>query len=518
MSLPPITGHNQENSSGEPKPYYSQGSSEYPETIYSDKTAPATVPRNRIRKASIIAGASVLSLAVLAGGGFAAASVLHQMSDHDIAVALPQSTSAFAQADLNPSPGQKINIASVAGKIKDISGKDYDTNKDPKQLFTDPFFSNLDYKTDVQPWLGDKVAFGAWGDLSSAAKDGYSNRDVAKDANAVVVYEIKDKAKADEAAKKIKDKDIVHEVNDHYLILAGGQSVLDSYNAEMAKGTLDKNKTFNDDRALLKGQDDVATAWIDATELHAGKAVADYMSRSVGATGYVPKDINGRIVTGLSLDNNSVKVSSKLVGFDTADYSAEKGLSDVANLPDSSNVVFSVKDAKTPATKFFNSYKEASGPSSTRSMDRQLERIGIVLPDDFGALLGTQTSVGASVKDDSNYGFTYRAKDGDTAKIRNLVKASGGGTQVTTSEDNGSTVVEYHPSDNGKLGDSKAFQKAVGDLSKAQALVYVDINSLMHEAHKKNDEHPNVDYGAAALTSSLDPSSKVISVDINWAF
>lgn len=525
MSLPPFSGSNPEDNSGfPPRPSHNPDALRYATAESSYSTPPQydqSPPVRLGRKTGFIVGASVLSLAVLAGGGFAAASVLNGMSDHDISVALPQSTSAFVQADLDPSPGQKINLASVAGKIKDISGeKDYDTSKDPKEMFTDLFFSNLDYKTEVQPWVGDKVAFGAWGDLSNAADDASSDSDVSKDLKAVVVYEIKDKAKAEEAAKKMDNKKTVYEVTDNYLVIAPNQSALDSYNAEIAKGTLDKNKTFTDDRNLLKGQDDVAMGWVNATELHADKALNKYMSKTLGSTSNVPDNLNGRIVTGVTLSNNSLKVSSKLVGFDTAGYSTEKGLSDVGNLPDNTNIALSFKDGKTAATKAWNAYESTKG-SSNRSIDRGLQEMGITLPDDFGALLGTETSIGASLKADNNFGVAYRAKDGDKDKIGGVIDSiDPESTKLTTTDDSGAVVVKYGETGNGKLGDSQTFKNVTGDLGNAQAVFFVDINKVMHERANAvgNDSRADVNYGAAGMTSSFDSNSKIVSVDINWAF
>lgn len=527
MSLPPFPGSNTgDNSSLPPRPSHNPDGTGYatPESHYAaasqyDQSAPIRPGK----KVGVIVGVSVLSLAVLAGGGFAAASILNGMSDRDISVALPQSTSAFVQADLDPSPGQKINLASVAGKIKDISGdKDFDTSKDPKEMFTDLFFSSLDYKTEVQPWVGDKVAFGAWGDLSKVADDTASGSDASDELKAVVIYEIKDKTKAEEAAKKMDDKKTVYEVSDNYLIIAPNQAALDSYNAEIEKGTLDKNKTFTDDRNLLNGQDNVAVGWVNATELHADKALNEYMSKTLGSTANIPDNLNGRLVTGVTLSNNSLKVSSKLVGFDTTGYSTEKGLTDVGNLPENTTIALSFKDGKTAATKAWDTYTSSEGSSSNRSIDRELQEIGISLPDDFGALLGTETSIGASLKGDNDYGVAYRAKDGDEDKISSVIESiDPESTRLTTSEDEGAVVVKYgETTSNGKLGDSQIFKDATGDLSKAQAVFFMDLNKVMHERDnaRGNYSRADVNYGAAGMTSSFDQSSKIVSVDINWAF
>lgn len=535
MSLPPFPGRNPEDNSEvpqrpsyNPENYAEQQPPVYatPDNTYQAQPAGQPAPaRSGLGKTGLVVGASVLSLAVLAGGAFAAASFLNKATDRDISIALPQSTSAFVVADLDPSPGQKINLVSVAEKIKAISGeKNYDTNKDPKEMFTDLFFSKLDYETEVQPWIGDKVALGAWGDFAKASADAIegstSASNVSKDISAVVVYEIKDKEKADEAAKKIDKEGAVYEVNEHYLIIAASQSALDSYNAEIAKGTLDKNKTFTDDRNLLNGQDNVAMSWVNAGDLHADEALKKYLSYTVGTDAEVPDNLSGRVVTGVSVSDKSLKVSSKLVGFDTTGASTEKGLSDVGNLPDNSSIVVGVKDGKTAATKFWNTYKSSESSPAGGYMDEQLQHMDITLPDDFGALLGTETSFGMS-PDGDNVGVTYRAKDGDVDKIDGIIKSMGAeSSQIATTDENGTAVVKYGKTSNGKLSDSQSFKSVTGDLRNAQAVVFFDINKVKHErsAAMGTDTHQDVNYGVAGLTSSFDPSSKIVSVDISWAF
>lgn len=139
---------------------------------------PETAPQNYNRpaggkgkKAALIAGASVLTLGLLAGGAYAVTNSFNAFSDKDIAKALPAGTAFFGEVDLDPSNAQKLGVVSVAQKVKDISGeKDIDPNKDPKEMVTDGFFKDLDFETEVKPWIGDKVAFGSWGDYTKIAE------------------------------------------------------------------------------------------------------------------------------------------------------------------------------------------------------------------------------------------------------------------------------------------------------------------------------------------------------------
>lgn len=123
------------------------------------------------KKVALIAGASVLTLGLLAGGAYAVTNSFNAFSDKDIAKALPSGTAFFGEVDLDPSNAQKLGVVSVAQKVKDMSGKeDIDPNKDPKEMVTDGFFEELDFETEVKPWIGDKVAFGSWGDYTKLAE------------------------------------------------------------------------------------------------------------------------------------------------------------------------------------------------------------------------------------------------------------------------------------------------------------------------------------------------------------
>jgi hypothetical protein len=136
--------------------------------FYGQQTPQTPAPKKS--RAGIIAGAAIAGLLVLGGGAYAVTSVMNVAGDKDIAKAAPSNTSAFLQVDLNPSNNQKAAALSVATKIDAlVDDKDkYDTEgKDFKEIATDPAFEDLDYKTEVEPWIGDKVAVAGWGDFAS---------------------------------------------------------------------------------------------------------------------------------------------------------------------------------------------------------------------------------------------------------------------------------------------------------------------------------------------------------------
>lgn len=141
-------------------------------------TPPSTKPKSR---AGLITGAVLGGIIILGGGAYAATSMMNTVGDKDISKAAPADTKIFVQADLNPSNGQKVAALSLINKIDKLADVDKDKSikdKDVKELASDIFFDDLDYKSEVEPWMGDKVAFAGWDvDLSSLTNDTASDYD-----------------------------------------------------------------------------------------------------------------------------------------------------------------------------------------------------------------------------------------------------------------------------------------------------------------------------------------------------
>ncbi|MGH3336674.1 MAG: hypothetical protein ACRDOZ_12695, partial [Nocardioides sp.] len=110
------------------------------------------------RRKAIVAGATVVGLAAVGGGVWAATSFFSTGAQP--AEALPASTLGYASIDLDPSGGQKIEAIRMLNKFpafKDEIGLDTDDDI-KRKLFDEGDVSeacdDLDYARDIEPWLG----------------------------------------------------------------------------------------------------------------------------------------------------------------------------------------------------------------------------------------------------------------------------------------------------------------------------------------------------------------------------
>jgi hypothetical protein len=154
------------------------------------------------RKKLILGAVAVLGAGAVAAGAFAAVSFFGTGAQP--AEALPANTLGYVSIDLDPSGGQKIEAVRTLRKFpafKDEIGLDTDDDI-RERIFEEIQKSDecegLDYSEDIEPWLGDRVAFAAV-DLGGE-EDGEP-----KPPTPVLVVQVKDADKADAGLQKLRD-------------------------------------------------------------------------------------------------------------------------------------------------------------------------------------------------------------------------------------------------------------------------------------------------------------------------
>lgn len=552
------------------------------------------------KRIGIIAGTSVLALGLLAGGAYAVTNGFNSVTDKDIAQAMPATTAMFGEIDLNPSNEQKIGVVSAAQKFKELSDdKDIDPNKDPKEILTDGFFKDLDFETEVKPWVGDKVAIGAWGDFSSlnkdrltgAYQDNYSNssdesyaggdyndyssesfsysegdpidsyeedastytenppveetsdsgfgidrasvttslEDEEDGVNNVIIYEIKDKKKAQEAAEKaFADKTEKFLVTDDYLIIGSNQDDIDAYSKLIEEGNLAEQENFKNDRKAFN-KDAIATGWADLGKFDLGNSAKEYYGNLETKDGE-PFKVEGRVISGLSLEQGKATSTTKVVevksnAFDNTAIETD-AVKDIGNLPASTFGAVALSGLDEGAKQAWEQNRESIESSSDfASTQKSLEReYGISLPEDFTKILGSETVIGlgeSAVKSEysssTDFAGYLRLTGADTGLFEDLLASSGAGSMVNVSEEDGVTVVEYNGEDSEeKLGDSDKFKKSVGDISKSQAVAYADLDKIAELSGKPAEEGKSL--GTVGLNSVFDKDKNVSTVTVNWLY
>lgn len=548
-------------------------------------------PGGKGKKIGLIAGASILTVGLLAGGAYAVTNGLNAVGDKDIAKAIPGSSAVFGEIDLDPSNAQKLGLVSAAQKIKDISKeKDIDPNKDPKELITDGFFKDLDFESEVKPWIGDKVAVAAWGDFSAVAKDysddystsptedystnptedystdysedlpldysedlypedfltepteEFSSEGVSIDRASVttarpapkgssdsihnvIVYEVKDEKKAQEAADKaFADKDEKFLVQDGYLIIGENQEDIDAYGEAIKNGSLADQESFKEDRKTFD-QDAIATGWADLGKFDLGNSAKSYYDTLETKDGK-PLTVEGRVITGLSLEQGKASSTTKVIdvksnAYDTASATEAEGVKDIGNLPGNSFGAVALSGLDQNIKDAWEQNKESIENSDSFASTKQglEDEYGISLPEDITKLIGSETAVGVvdsagTASSGYDFGAILRLTGADAELYEKILADSGAGDEVTVKSDKDVLTLNYNGEDSGdKLSDNDAFKNAVGDYKKSQVVAFADIDKI---AEVSGEESKG--YGVVGLNGIFDKDENVTTITVNWVY
>lgn len=602
MSEPVNPNHSPNNSFGNnpPVPQHQPGNAENNAAFYGQQTesSPAPVKKNRT---GLIAGAAIAGLLVLGGGAYAVTSVLNVAGDKDIAKAVPSNSALFVQVDLNPSNSQKAAALTLASKIDALVDEDDEYNtegKDFKEIATDPAFEDLDYETEVKPWIGDKVAVAAWGDFSSGyrnsiagfqdgyangsnddyseysespstdylyendpandyydddyldgkyddldkmgedgkgvdvvspsmntvshSRDGVSKEDTATKPSVVLVYEVKNKDKAKQAAEKVieRDDDLgAYTIHGGYLVLAENDEIISDYVDSLEKSNLAANETYVSDMKILGG-DNIASSWLDISQMGVDGYLQDIGFSEDG------EDLRGRLATGVSLTKDGVTSQTKVIGlegYESFTGNAPKGstgINDLGNFSKDSSVAISVSGLSEYAEAALAEYEKKS-PESVESFLEGAESAGFNFPEDFKKIFGSETGIGYVISSGDDTSYEYRATGADTDTIKDLVEEAGGesfGLDVSTDGD--TTVLKFAPEgglSSEKLSSHEKFTAALKDLDKANGAIFINIDAIA-EAKNTESQKEDKDYGVLGATSSHDEKSNVSDFTVRWIF
>lgn len=138
-----------------------------PQEGWAAGPVPPAPPARRSRKGLVVGGSVVGGLVLLGGAGAWAYSAIDGGGAQP-EEALPASTIGYVRVDLDPSAAQKINLLRLADRVPDLAA-DLDVelgdDTDLKQLLAEALTRSgeceIDYTTDVEPWIGDRAAVAA---------------------------------------------------------------------------------------------------------------------------------------------------------------------------------------------------------------------------------------------------------------------------------------------------------------------------------------------------------------------
>lgn len=435
-------------------------------------------PPSKKRRGVVIGTVSALVVLVGAGGVY----LTTQLAGGGLQpeALAPASTFAFAKIDLDPAANQKLAAKNLAERFPGA----------PKAAADDIFRSfvaealeaegELDYATDVEPWLGKRIGIAGFTDSAGSPR-------------VIGILQSKDDAQARAALDRMAAKS--HEyggptsyaISRGYAVVGDDPAAVNQAVTESAKSSLADVAQFGDDVDRLTG-DQVAIGWVDL-----GK-VLGAVRREFPDVGLIPNALaaqfDGRVVVGAHASNTYVEVEGLAIGVPATQGLVAGRQHLLTGLPGSTVAAVSVNDLG----KQLGTSLSAFGGFGVNEMIAGLEeQTGLSLKDDLLPLLGKQTvlALGSSPVDFTQAKLGLLAQVGDAASAREvgkkLVTLAGQAGVPLASDVKGDTFYLAFGSgylgqlQSGQgLGERPAFRQAMGDLADdVAAAAFVDIGAIV---------------------------------------
>lgn len=425
----------------------------------------------RARRGLVLAGAATGAL-VLGGTGYAVASYLSGGGSQPEEV-LPADTLAFAKLDLDPAANQKAAVASLLQQFPDLeTGGD---DGDLRSTLVTPLLEEnpwgLSYDSDVEPWLGDRMAVAAVPEPGSEAG-------VAP----VVVLAVTDQEAMTDRLGAVEDAEFAFAVRDDYVLISRTQETVDRLAA--TESTLAEDEDYTGDLAALDG-DQLAVAWAD---LAGFEDVLGETMASLGA-GLGGQPVTGRMVLGVHAESDALEVEGLTRGATapTGSAAATEPTRLVLDLPEDTLAALSVSGLGDAVAEAWTAAEDTGVPPE---IEEQITALGLDLPDDLRTVLGNDLAL-AVLGDVTAPQFGVRAVTDDPQRA---VQVLGGvlgspevGLPVSAVPLEDGYVLSTDPAladalaEDGGLGDTEAFRAAVADPDTAGAIGFVDLGALVDQ-------------------------------------
>ena len=494
-----------------------EGSQPGPEYLEQGGGAPlAREPRSGGggRRKAVLAGVTVVGLAAIGAGAWAASSFFGTGAQP--AEALPASTLGYASIDLDPSGGQKIEAIRMLNKFpafKDEIGLDTDDDI-KRKIFAEAEVSEtcdgLDYASQIEPWLGDRAAI--------AAVDLGKEQPVP-----VAVLQVEDTDAASDGLARIREcagEDTGGwTITGEWAVVAETEALADEVVAETEKATLAEDETYQ------RWTGEVGEAGV--LNLYAAPAAGDYLADNMDGLGFpfgpmagvssqqeapagpqLPdemaeglRDFQGVAAT-LRFDDGALELESVGDAATTRQsYVATDAGDDVlASLPADTAAAIGVGLQDGWAQALLDQVTSVLGSGETpEQMVAQAEKwTGLALPEDLETLFGDSTvlAIGsdfdpealANSEDVSGIPIGVKVK-GDPAAIEgvldNVRQRIGEPMSEPLRSRSQGDVIAIGPDDDylaeilgdGGLGESEAFRNVVREAERAGAIVFVNFDA-----------------------------------------
>ncbi|WP_369140494.1 hypothetical protein [Modestobacter versicolor] len=436
--------------------------------------------KRRLRRGLVVAGVTT-GVLVLGGTGYAVASYVSGGGAQPEEV-LPADTLAFVKLDLDPAAGQKMAVSSLLDRFPDlVDGGDDDL----RSTLVEPLLQDnpwgLTYDDDVEPWLGNRMAVAAVPDP-----------DAASGVAGVVVLAVTDEDAMTDRLEAVPDADFAFTVRDDFVVIGQTQAVVDRVAA--TETPLAEDEDYTGDLEALDG-DQVAVAWADLAGLQGvlGQALSP-VGADLGAD-LGGEALTGRMVLGLHAEDDALEVEGLARG--TAPTGSTAGTEPtrlVLDLPEDTVAALSVSGL---GDAIETAWASAGGAGLPPELTEQAAALGVELPGDLGAVLGSDLAL-AVLGDLAAPQFGVRAVTDDPQRATEVLGQVLGSPElglpvVTVPSEDGYVLATDQGladalADDGGLGGTEAFQAAVADPDDAGAIGFVDLGTVIDQVVAEGGE------------------------------
>jgi hypothetical protein len=480
---------------------------------------PQGAPPRRKRGRAVVAvvGTTVLVSGLAVGGTFAMNALGgggERAEQH-----LPGNTLAMAELDLDPSLGQKVDAVRFLSRLPEARDK-VNADSDLREVLYEALTEDVKGAPawdQAQEWLGDRVAVAAL--PGSEAKHPVES---------VLVIQVRDDQGAQAGLAKAAGKDNSVTVRNGWAFVARTKEIADRVASTNENASLAADATFQADLDEL-GETGIATGWVDAKKV--ASVVESYAKDSDRLGGMLGQDLGGlqELQKSLSSVRGQLGHGAAAIRFDGPQLEfamamtggkagPEGGPSGIGDLPADSMFALS-------ATGLGDAVKTAWPKGKDSGLGGLGQGLGIKLPDDLAALLGTRTQVAVGKFD----GFAtpvvgIRATTSDP-RVPNALAAlkritEGGGLFQLQQQIAGGYVMSTDAAQlkalaggNGGLGAKPGFSSVLPDAATAQTAAYFDLAAYADvmkslgdsgDADSAEDTKLLKELGAAGLTVRTD--------------
>jgi hypothetical protein len=376
-----------------------------PPVTFEGQTFPGVpqqpVPAPSTGRRGLVVGAVALVTVGLAGTAVAAGALLSGGGTQPEDV-LPSGALAFAKLDLDPAAGQKVALYRLAQEFPDVEVTGEDSIKDDLLASFFEGSEDIDYATQVEPWIGERVGVGAFPD----------GDDEGDEPDALAAFAYTDREAAEAALPDLVAGDggffAFSEAGD-FVLIGDSQQAVDA--AASGGSSLADDEGYGTAVGALEG-DQIATAWADLEAVWAALPEEDKAAATESYGDALTP--TGQVVLGVHADASFLEVTGQALGVstgvDVAQLGASEGSGMLRQFPDDLLVGLSATGVGEALTSSFEDLRAAIGDETLDDLAAQL---GLTLPDDLRVLLGDELALG--VLDGEEPSFVARTRTSDPA-------------------------------------------------------------------------------------------------------